>query len=41
MVSRNEKLQRDFLWSSFGGRKKDHLVGWDLECKSKGKEDSG
>lgn len=28
-----KKLQREFLWSGFGERKRDHLVGWDLMCK--------
>ena len=31
-----EKLQRDFLWSGFGEQKRDHLVSWDLMCKTKG-----
>ena len=28
-------MQRDFLWSSSGGGKMDHLVRWDLVCRLK------
>ena len=28
-------MQRDFLWSSFGEGKKDHLVSLDLVCRLK------
>ena len=31
---RIEKLQRDFLWSGFGEGKRDHLVSWDIVCRS-------
>ena len=34
-TSRIEKMQRDFLWSSFGEGKKDHLVSLDLVCRLK------
>ena len=30
-----EKLQRDFLWSGIGEGKKDHLLKWEVVCKSK------
>ncbi|RVW92839.1 LINE-1 retrotransposable element ORF2 protein [Vitis vinifera] len=32
---RIERLQRDFLWSGVGEGKRDHLVSWDVVCKSK------
>ena len=28
-------MQRDFLWSSSGDGKMDHLVRWDLVCRLK------
>ena len=30
-----EKLQRDFLWLGAGECERDHLISWDLMCKSK------
>lgn len=33
MVSSLEKIQRELLWKGRGERK-DHLVKWDLVCKS-------
>lgn len=41
MANKIEKLQRDFLWSSIGESKRDHLARWDLVCKPKGLEDWG
>ena len=35
VVLKVEKLQRDFLWSRFGGGKRDHLVIWDIVCRTK------
>ncbi|RVW78846.1 Transposon TX1 uncharacterized 149 kDa protein [Vitis vinifera] len=35
MAGRIERLQRDFLWSGVGEGKRDHLVSWDVVCKSK------
>ena len=35
IVLKVEKLQRDFLWSGFGGEKRDHLVSWDVMCRTK------
>ena len=32
-----ERLQRDFLWSGVGEGKRNHLVSWDVVCKSKAK----
>ncbi|WKA03325.1 hypothetical protein VitviT2T_021440 [Vitis vinifera] len=32
---RIERLQRDFLWSGVGEGKRDHLVSWEVVCKSK------
>ena len=32
-----ERLQRDFLWSTVGGGKRDHLVSWDVVCNPKAK----
>ena len=33
IASKIEKLQRDFLSSRAGERKKDHLIRWDVVCK--------
>ena len=35
ITSKIEKLQRDFLWSGVGERKKDHLIRWDVFCRPK------
>ena len=35
IVSKIEKLQRDFLWSKAREDKKDHLINWDIVCKLK------
>ncbi|RVX12400.1 Transposon TX1 uncharacterized 149 kDa protein [Vitis vinifera] len=35
VAGRIERLQRDFLWSGVGEGKRDHLVSWDVVCKSK------
>ncbi|RVW82294.1 hypothetical protein CK203_041674 [Vitis vinifera] len=35
IASKIEKLQRDFLWSGAGERKKDHLIRWDVVCRPK------
>ena len=35
VVLKVEKLQRDFLWSEFGREKRDHLVSWDVVCRTK------
>lgn len=35
VVLKIEKLQRDFLWFEVGENKRDHLISWDLVCKSK------
>ena len=35
VAAKIERLQRDFLWSGIGEGKKDHLVRWDVVCKSK------
>ena len=35
MAAKIERLQRDFLWSSVGEGKRDHLVSWDVVCKPK------
>ena len=32
-----ERLQRDLLWSGVGESKRDHLISWDVVCKSKAK----
>ena len=32
---KTKKLQRYFLWSGFEEQKRDHLVSWDLVCKTK------
>ena len=37
VTTKIERLQRDFLWSMVGEGKKDHLVSWDVVCKSKAK----
>ena len=36
-----ERLQRDFLWSGVGEGKRNHLVSWDVVCKSKAKRGLG
>ena len=38
MAAKIERLQRDFLWSSVGEGKRDHLVSWDVVCKPKSRE---
>ena len=35
VAAKIKKLQRDFLWSGIGEGKRDHLVRWDVVCKSK------
>ena len=35
IASKIEKLQRDFLWSEVGERKKDHLIRWDVVSRPK------
>ena len=35
VVSKLEKLQRDFLWSGTGEGKKDHLLSWEVVCRPK------
>ena len=35
VAKRLEKLKRDFLWSGVGEGKKDHLLRWEVACKSK------
>ncbi|RVW24904.1 putative ribonuclease H protein [Vitis vinifera] len=35
VAAKIERLQRDFLWSGIGEGKRDHLVRWDVVCKSK------
>ena len=34
-IEKIEKLQRGFLWSRTRESKRDHLINWDLVCKSK------
>ena len=41
MAAKIERLQRDFLWSGVGECKRDHLISWDVVCKSKAKEGLG
>ncbi|KAJ9680329.1 hypothetical protein PVL29_019598 [Vitis rotundifolia] len=35
VAAKIERLQRNFLWSGVGEGKRDHLVSWDVVCKSK------
>ena len=35
VVSKIEKLQRNFPWSRAKEGRKDHLISWDLVCKLK------
>ena len=35
MAKRIENIMRDFLWSGKDGSKRDHLVSWEVCCKSK------
>ncbi|RVW64329.1 Transposon TX1 uncharacterized 149 kDa protein [Vitis vinifera] len=37
VAAKIERLQRDFLWSGVREGKRDHLVSWDVVCKSKAK----
>ncbi|WJZ80712.1 hypothetical protein VitviT2T_000609 [Vitis vinifera] len=41
VVAKIERLQRDFLWSGIREGKRDHLVRWDVVCKSKEIRDLG
>lgn len=36
VAARIEKLKQDFLWLGFSKGKRDHLIGWEYVCKSKG-----
>ena len=35
VVSKLEKLLREFLWSGTGEGKKDHLLSWEVVCRPK------
>ena len=35
MAEKIERLVRDFLWHGASDSRKDHLVSWDVCCKSK------
>ena len=41
VTAKIERLQREFLWSGVGEGKRDHLVSWDVVCKSKAKRGLG
>ena len=41
VAAKIERLQRDFLWSGIREGKRDHLVSWDVVCKSKAKKGLG
>ena len=41
VAKRLEKLQRNFLWSKIGVGKKDHLLSWEVVCRSKEQGDLG
>ena len=35
VATKLEKLQRDFLWLGTGEGRKDHLLSWEVVCRSK------
>ena len=41
VAAKIERMQRDFLWSGVGEGKRNHLVSWDVVCKSKAKRGLG
>ena len=41
VAAKIERLQRDFLWSRVGEGKRNHLISWDVVCKSRVKRGLG